>query len=236
MHFPGAVAMSPCLISLLIWPPLAASISAAATPDLPRRIAEMPQEARFLFGQHFKVGQRRMQNGIPVHEALAAIDEALIMQSHEYFGDRVRHTLIHRETITTPGQRRTHAFQLVADLPARLILPFPDAPDELVAPEIFARTALGVQLAFDNHLSRDTGVVHARLPERIAPQHPVVAGKRVHDRILKRVAHMQRARDIGRRNHDAIRPSVARLPAIGFEVSAGFPARVLSLFDLFWLV
>ena len=55
----------------------------------------------------------------------------------------------------------------------------------------------------------DVGVVGARLPQRTMPLHAVEAGERVHQRVLERVAHVQRARHVGRRDYDAIARTVA---------------------------
>ena len=43
-------------------------------------------------------------------------------------------------------------------------------------PRSWRRDALGVQLALDDDLRRDAGVVGARLPQRVVAAHPVVAG------------------------------------------------------------
>ena len=62
----------------------------------------------------------------------------------------------------------------------------------------------GVELALHHHLRRDAGVIGARLPQRVVAAHAVVAGEGVHQRVLERVAHVQRAGDVRRRDHDAI--------------------------------
>ena len=43
------------------------------------RIAQVPQMAVLLRGGHLEVRQRRLQHRVPVHQALAAIDEAFIV-------------------------------------------------------------------------------------------------------------------------------------------------------------
>ena len=53
-----------------------------------------------------------------------------------------------------------------------------------------ARDALRVELAFDDDLRRDAGVVGAGCHSVLWP-HPVVAGERVHDRLVEAVAHVQ---------------------------------------------
>ena len=80
--------------------------------------------------------------------------------------------------------------------------------------------AFGVELALDDHLRGDAGVVGAGLPQRVIAAHAVVARQRVHERVLERVAHVQRAGDVRRRQHDAVRLALARW----LERAAGFPA------------
>ncbi len=51
------------------------------------RIADVPHEAVFFFLHHFQVGHGGVQLGVPVHQALAAIDQAFVVQAHESLGD-----------------------------------------------------------------------------------------------------------------------------------------------------
>ena len=97
---------------------------------------------------------------------------------------------------------------LVLDLPARLVFPFPYGFDKFFPAEIVPGNALFTQLPFHDHLGRDTGVIHAGLPQSGMAAHAVVARQDVHDRILERVAHVQAARDIGRWQHDTKRVAI----------------------------
>jgi hypothetical protein len=65
-----------------------------------------------------------------------------------------------------------------------------------------ARQALVLQLALDDDLRGDAGVVGARQPQRVVAAHAVVARQRVHDGLVERVPHVQRARHVGRRQLD----------------------------------
>ena len=58
-------------------------------------------------------------------------------------------------------------------------------------------------LALNHHLGRDTGMVGTGLPQGIFTLHALVAGHGVHDGLLERVAHMQAAGNVRRRDHDA---------------------------------
>ena len=61
-----------------------------------------------------------------------------------------------------------------------------------------------LQQALHHHLRGDAGMVGARLPQHVAPAHALEADENVLDRVVERVAHMQRARHIGRRDHDGV--------------------------------
>jgi hypothetical protein len=60
-----------------------------------------------------------------------------------------------------------------------------------------------IELALDDDLGGDAGVVGARLPQRVVAAHAVVARQRVHERLVEAVAHVQRAGDVRRRQQDA---------------------------------
>src|SRR5207248_2912838 len=107
-------------------------------------------------------------------------------------------------------------------------LPRPEAVDELFAAEVVALLSLGLELALDHDLRGDAGMVGADHPVGVEAAHAVVADERVHQRLLERMAHMQRAGDVRRRQLDRVRGLVVIAVA---EVAAGFPALVPVLLD-----
>ena len=191
-------------------------------------VTQVPELAALLRAQHLEIRERRVQHRVPVHEALTAVDQALLVQTDEHLDDGARQLRVHRERVARPVHRCPEAAQLPRDRVARAFLPLPHALEELVAAERDAARAFAVQLALDDHLRRDAGVVRARLPERVAAAHSVVARERVHDRVLQRVTHVQRAGHVRRRNHDAVRLAAAR----GRKVARALPTRVVVRFDL----
>ena len=78
------------------------------------------------------------------------------------------------------------------------------ALDERLAPELGAAGALGEQRALHLGLGGDPGVVGAEDPLRPLPAHPVMAGQGVLDRVVERVAHVQHAGDVRRRDRDRV--------------------------------
>ena len=64
--------------------------------------------------------------------------------------------------------------------------------------------ALGRELALDHHLGGDAGMVGARLPEHVLAAHALEAAEHVLQRVVERVAHVQRAGDVRRRDDDRV--------------------------------
>ncbi len=190
-------------------------------------IADVPQVAVLLLRDHLEVRDRRVQHGVPVDQALAAIDQAFFVQAHECFAHRPRETLVHREALRGPVHRRAHASKLPRDGASGVLLPVPYPAQERLAADVVPRDALGVELALDHDLSGDTGVIGARLPERVCAPHAVVADQGIHDRVLERVAHVQAAGDVGRRDHDAVGLALAARR----EVAVLLPGLVPGLLD-----
>ena len=69
------------------------------------------------------------------------------------------------------------------------------------------------QLALDHHLGRDAGMVGAGLPQHVLAAHALEAAQDVLQRVVERVAHVQRAGDVRRRDDDAVGLGAARARA-----------------------
>ena len=86
-----------------------------------------------------------------------------------------------------------------------------------------ALVLLRLQLALDHHLRGDAGVVGADHPQRILAAQPLVADHDVLQRVVERVADVQRAGDVGRRVDDGeglgVRP-------LGAEQAVRLPVRI----------
>ena len=79
-------------------------------------------------------------------------------------------------------------------------------------------------------------MVHPRQPQRPEPAHPLVPRHHVHKRMLERVAHMQRAGDVWRRNNDREHGRVRVFVDLRRKRAALLPAFVVVLFSLFRVV
>ena len=79
------------------------------------------------------------------------------------------------------------------------------------------------QLALDDHLRGDAGMVHARLPQHVLAAHALEADQDVLQRVVERVAHVQRAGDVRRRDDDGEGLGVLRRAGAGAESVGLFP-------------
>ena len=90
------------------------------------------------------------------------------------------------------------------------------------------------QLALDHHLGGDAGVVHARLPQHVLAAHALEADENVLQRVVERVAHMQRAGDVGRRNDDGERLGTVGGAGAGAEMRPPRPRAWRSSARRLW--
>src|SRR5690606_24844861 len=163
-------------------------------------------------------------------QALATVYEPLLLQAHEGLDHRRRRALIHGEDLARPVSGGAHAAHLALDGVAGLLLPLPDLADEALAAPRVAGLALarGGELAADHHLGRAAGMRAPRLPQGAVAAHAVVAHQRVLQGVLERVAHVQGAGDVGRRQQDRIGRAVAarreRARRLPLGVQAGLEA------------
>jgi hypothetical protein len=181
------------------------------------RIGDVPERALHLALLDLEIGDRRVQLRVPVHQSRIAIDQAVAVERDEDLQDRRRQAFVHREALAAPVDGRAEPAQLARDGAAGLALPRPDPRDEVVASDPLAvaalrrdraravqRNALGGELTLDHHLRRDAGMVHAGLPERVVALHAPPAHQDVLQCVVERMAHMEAAGDVRRRDHDAI--------------------------------
>jgi hypothetical protein len=69
-------------------------------------------------------------------------------------------------------------------------------------------------------------MIGAGLPQHVAAAHALEASEHVLEGVVERMAHMQRAGDVGRRDDDAIRLGAMPLGPIGPECARLLPGGV----------
>ena len=187
----------------------------------------------------FEVGERRLELRVPVDEALVLVDQVppvrprRIGKLDEHLEDGLGQALVHGEALARPVARRAQPLQLAEDGAAALGLPGPHLLDELLAPELVPVRLLPLhQLALDHHLRGDAGMVRARLPEHVLAAHALEAAEHVLQRVVERVPPVQRARDVRRRDDDAIGLRFGPLGTAGLEGLRLHPVLVDARLDV----
>ena len=173
-----------------------------------QRIAQMPVLAFDLTRLDFKIRDCRLEMRVPVDQPLVAIDQPVIIEIDEDLAHSFNHLIVgvamlaHGEGQPRPVTACTKALELLDDLPPALFFPLPDFLDEFLAGKIGALFAVRVQLPLNDHLRRNASMICAWLPEDVLALHPRKTDQHVLQRIVQRMAHMQDAGDIGRRDDD----------------------------------
>ena len=176
-----------------------------AIDRLDQRVAQMPQVAVFLFVLRLVIGDGRGAMRAPVHDALAAVNQVVVIPVAEHLAHALGVIVVHSEVRVGEINGATHALDLLDDESAVLVGPVPARIDELVTADLAARDALGSKLLVHLGLRGDASVVRSQDPARGTTAHAVEANERVLDGVIHSVAHMQLARDVGRRDgHRAI--------------------------------
>ena len=188
------------------------------------RILEMVELALGLDLLDLEIRDRGSKCRIPIDQPLVLVDQALPVEVDKDLGDRPRQALVHGEALAAPVAGGTEPLELVDDLAAGFGLPFPDLVDEgIAADRVTVRLLPLHHLPLDHHLGGDAGMVHARLPQDVAAAHPLEAGEHVLKRVVQRVADVERAGDVGRRDDDRERLRPRRGAGTGLEGAGGLP-------------
>ncbi len=191
---------------------------------VPLAVCEGDQLAGVVLVVDLGVREGRHTARAPVDDALGAVDHPVVEQVLEDRLDGLGEALVHGEALTRPVQARAEAAQLAEDATAVLLLPLPGPLDERLTADVVPRLTLFGELLLDLVLGGDTGVVHARQPQRLEALHPLAAGEGVHQRDLEGVAQVEGAGDVGRWDDDGVRRLLTL--RVGFEVTTLYPALV----------
>jgi hypothetical protein len=169
------------------------------------RIADVVELAQAVLVRDFEVGDGGLDLRVPVDDVGAAIDQPLLVEANEGFAHGDVEAVVHGEVFARPIDGGAQAAHLVGDGGAVLALPRPYAFGEDFAAEGFAVGAFDFQLAFDQHLRGDAGVVGAGNPDGGVAAHAPPAHQDVRLGVLEHVAHVQVAGDVGRRQQHSER-------------------------------
>ena len=97
------------------------------------RVQQVPEAAVLLLVLHLGIRDGGVAVRAPVDHAVAAVDQALVVQPHKHFLDGLGAALVHGKPLTVPVAAAAQLFQLADDAVAELGLPGPGALQEAVA-------------------------------------------------------------------------------------------------------
>ena len=168
-------------------------------------VADVVERAGHVPVRHLEVADRRAAARAPVHEVAVLVDVALLVEGDEDLGHGADVALVEGEALALEVAGAADALELLDDGAAVLPAPLPHAAHELLAPQVLLGEALRAQHLLDHVLRGDAGVVGADQPAGVLAEHAVVAREHVLDGVVERVAHVQHAGDVGRRDDDGVR-------------------------------
>ena len=64
---------------------------------------------------HFQIGYSALQHRVPTDQALASVNEALLVQFHKGFGHYFGQLVVHGEVLARPVNTVAHAAHLLRD-------------------------------------------------------------------------------------------------------------------------
>ena len=199
------------------------------------RVLEVPHMARRFDILDLQIGNRRLEMRVPIDQPLAAVNQALVVHLHKDADHGVVEIALvplwrargarHRKRVARPIAGGAKALHLLDDRVAFFRLPIPDMAQEFLAAHLLAAAVAAFgQALFHLQLRGDAGMVLARLPQRVKSAHPVPAHQNVHQRVVEGMAHMQRARHVGWRQHDR-EAFIASFARAGPKRAFGLPQR-----------
>ena len=173
-----------------------------AVDGLGQRVAQVPQVALLVLVLGLVVRDSGGAVGAPVDDALAAVDQAVVVPVAKDLAHGLGVILVHGEALVIEVDGAAHALDLLDDDAAVLVGPVPAGVDKLVAADLQAANALALELLVDLGLRGDTGMVGAQHPARGLAAHAGHTDDGILDGVIGGVTHVELAGHVGRRNGD----------------------------------
>ena len=164
--------------------------------------------------------------GTPIRDALAAVDEAVLMHLLERFVDDTHDARIEREDVARPVAGRAHPPHALLAHVLVFLHKIPYLFVKLLALHFEAASALFLQFLFEHHLGLEPRMVGAGEPERAFATHAGETDKDVLDGEEEGMAGVERRVRVRRRHDDAVGLSALVRQIIGIKKTGGLPLLV----------
>ena len=169
------------------------------------RVEQMPEVAVLLLILHLCIRDGGVAVGAPVHHTVAAVDQALVVQTDKHFLHCIRAAFVHGKAFPLPVTAAAQLFQLADDTVAVAGLPIPGALQETIP----AHHLLGQPLCPHglHHLcfGGDGRMVGAGHPQCSIALHPLGTDQDILHGVVHRMAHVQLTGNVGGRHHNGER-------------------------------
>ena len=174
-----------------------------AVDRLGQRVAQVPQVTLLVLVLGLVVRDGGGAVGAPVDDALAAVDQAVVVPVAEHLAHGLGVVLVHGKALVIKVDGAAHTLDLLDDDAAVLVGPIPAGVDKLIAADLQAADALALELLVDLGLRGDTGVVGTEHPAGGPAAHAGHADDGILDGVVGGVTHVELAGHVGRRNGDS---------------------------------
>ena len=189
-----------------------------AVDRLGQRVTQVPQVALLVLILGLVVRDGSGAVGAPVDDALATVDQTVVIPVAEHLAHGLGVVLVHGEALVIEVNGAAHTLDLLDDDATVLVGPIPAGVDKLVATDLQAADALALELLVDLGLRGDTGVVGAEHPACGLAAHAGHTDDSVLDGVVGGMAHVELAGNVGRRNGDgAVAHALAALVVAAVE-------------------
>ncbi len=154
---------------------------------------------------NFDVAQRGAGLRIPVDDALALVNQPVVVQVDKHFANGLRQSFIHCEALARVVKRQAKLGPLFANGGGVFLLPLPRPVQKFLAADVVAGNSLVFEAGVDFGLRRDAGMIHTGQPQHVKALQALVARQDILDRRVPGVSEMELASYIGWRDDDTIR-------------------------------
>ena len=176
-----------------------------AVNRLGQRVTQIPQMACIFHVFRFVIGNGSRAVRAPVHNALALINQTLVIPVGKHLANSQNVIGIKREMLVFKVTRAAHTLNLVHDGSAIFAAPVVACLDKLLATNFQTRDTLVSKLLVNLCLRCNTSMVGTNDPTRLIAPHARTANAGILDGFIQGVTHVQNARDVRRRNNNGKR-------------------------------
>ena len=199
-----------------------------------QRITQVPEVACLLLILYLCIRDGGHAVRTPVDDALALIDEALVVQVDKHLFDCLGASVIQCEPLSVPVTGGAQLFELLDDSAAVFAFPLPCTLQEALSAQVLLGQTFLLHRVDNLCLGCDGSVVGTRQPEGFIALHPAETNQDILQGLVECVAHVQLTGDVRWWDHDSVWFFIRIWLSV--EISAVQPKLVGAVFYLFGVI